>query len=301
MAKLLLIDYSVLIGIQKIISYHSFEIAKKGTAEKRPITAPSEQLKVVQKRILRLLQPIKRRNWLISGEKGKSYIDNGKAHIIGKYALTIDIRKFYDNCIREPVYHFFTEKLMVSPDAAKLLSDIVTYNRGIPTGCPTSQIIAYYAYADMFDEIADLAVNYSCVFTLYVDDMTFSSQYSFDKDKLCLEIDRTLRKYGHKPKYKKIKYYSKNDAKPITGTIVTSDNRLDVPNGLQEKVFNRFIGIKKQLSVSDASFDTEIAEEITKLRGQLQAVQNIVPNKFSEIKRVMTQAQKEITAGRLSG
>lgn len=34
-----------------------------------------------------------------------------------------------------------------------LCTDIVTYDGGIPTGCPTSQIIAYYAYENMFNEI----------------------------------------------------------------------------------------------------------------------------------------------------
>lgn len=43
--------------------------------------------------------------------------------------------------------------MLNSPDVAKILTDIVTYNGGIPTGCPTSQLIAYYAYEDMFANI----------------------------------------------------------------------------------------------------------------------------------------------------
>ena len=47
-----------------------------------------------------------------------------KAHLDGKYVLTIDIKKFYDNCTREPVYQFFVQKLKTSPDVAKKLTDI---------------------------------------------------------------------------------------------------------------------------------------------------------------------------------
>ena len=38
-------------------------------------------------------------------------------------------------------------------DIAEILTAIVTYNGTIPTGCPTSQIIAFYAYQNMFQEI----------------------------------------------------------------------------------------------------------------------------------------------------
>lgn len=143
--------------IDSIIGYHKFEIDKKHSNERREITAPDKILKAIQRRILYLLHRVIRPEWLISGEKQKCYIDNGKAHLDGKYVLTIDIKKFYDNCTRGPVYQFFVQKLKTSPDVAKKLTDIITYNGGIPTGCPTSQIMAFYAYSDMFSEIADLA------------------------------------------------------------------------------------------------------------------------------------------------
>ncbi len=38
-------------------------------------------------------------------------------------------------------------------------------------------------------------------------------------------IDCVLRKYGHKPKYPKVKYYGPSDYKPITGTV----SRLNSP------------------------------------------------------------------------
>lgn len=57
--------------IDTIIGYHSFEIDKKHSQEKRQITAPDKTLKLVQRRILYLLQKVIRPNWLISGEKPK--------------------------------------------------------------------------------------------------------------------------------------------------------------------------------------------------------------------------------------
>lgn len=77
--------------IDSIIRYHKFEIDKKHSDEKREITAPDKILKAIQRRILYLLHRVIRPEWLISGEKQKCYIDNGKAHLDGKYVLTVII------------------------------------------------------------------------------------------------------------------------------------------------------------------------------------------------------------------
>ena len=290
LAKLLNVDYDTLVSIQGIISYYTFKTNKKGTSEKRDITAPNSELKKIQKRVLILLQRVIRPGWLISSEKGKSYIDNGKAHLGCQYALMVDIKKFYDNCGRESVYLFFVNKLKTSTDVAEILADITTLDKKIPTGCPTSQIMAYYAYSDMFYEIAQTATKHTCVFTLYVDDMTFSSANPFDKDKLCSDIDRVLRKYGHKPKYKKVRYYSSKESKPITGTIVTPDNKLDIPNSLQNKVYDGFKDIKAL--AEGIEIDCETTKKIATLCGQIQAAKNIDSGRFQEIGRIVKRKWK---------
>ena len=284
---LLRLDPGGLKMIDGIIGYHKFEIDKKHSDEKREITAPDKTLKAIQRRILYLLQRVIRPEWLISGEKQKCYIDNGKAHLNGKYVLTIDIKKFYDNCTREPVYQFFVQKLKTSPDVAEILTNIITYNGGIPTGCPTSQIMAFYAYSDMFSEIADLAKQCGCKFTLYVDDMTFSSKEPFSSHQLSQMIDRVLRKYGHKPKYPKVKYYGPSDYKPITGTVVTPEHSLAVPNGLQKTIYDAFQTVKPLIGVETCS--EEDARQILSLKGQIQAACNIEDGKFPEIRRLTNQ------------
>jgi len=290
--QLLCIESGGLKKVENIISYHAFDMDKKCTkkgqiAEKRKITAPDNTLKRIQARILFLLQKVERPNWLFSGEKGKCYIDNGKAHLLGTYVLTIDIKKFYDNCKREPVYRFFADDLQTSNDVAAKLTDIVTFSGGIPTGCPTSQLLAFYAYQKMFSEINNIALNFNCKFTLYVDDMTFSSTSSFDPKALAREVDKILRKYGHKPKYKKVRYYSKHDPKPITGTIVTPEHKLDVPNNLQMKVYMNFQDIKYRKGETVTSVEEQ--RLLLKLKGQIQAARNIDETRFPEIGRITSQ------------
>lgn len=271
--------------INSIIKYNQFQRDKKGTDEKRDILAPCRNLKLIQTRILSLINKLKRPDWLMSGEKGKCYIDNGKSHLLSNYVLTIDIKKFYDNCKREAVYRFFKDYLKTTGDVAGVLTDIVTYNHGIPTGCPTSQLIAYYAYRNMFKEINNIAQSYGCKFTLYVDDMTFSSIVPFKNKELANDIDIILRKYGHKPKYPKVRFYSKKYSKPITGTIVTYSHQLEVPNNLQKKIYENFHEIKNIKSNIDLTSEQE--KLLLSLKGQLQAAKNINNKIFPEIGRVV--------------
>ena len=291
LAFLLHLELKELEHIDGTIGYHSFEIDKKDSKEKRKITAPNKNLKKVQRRILFLLQRVIRPDWLISGEKGKCYIDNGKAHIDGRYVLTMDIRKFYDHCVREAVYQFFIQKMKTAPDVAKLLTDISTYNMGIPTGCPTSQLIAFYAYADMFSEISDVAQESGCVFTLYVDDITLSSNKPIPIRIMIRKIDCILRKYNHKLKYSKIKYYHPSDYKPITGIIISPNQKILTPNTLQHKIYTDFIKLKTKLIDGNETLSEEEGKELSTLTGRIQSSCNIEYGKYPEIKRIIKGSQ----------
>jgi len=57
--NLLLLNEEEFKSIEKIIRYHSFSQAKKD-GDKRVITAPNEELKRIQKRILKLFTYVKR-------------------------------------------------------------------------------------------------------------------------------------------------------------------------------------------------------------------------------------------------
>ena len=76
-----------MIGLQKYalntisrkITYYKFLKAKKGGGE-RVVTAPTTYLKTTQRSLYNLMSRIEKPDWLISGCKGKSYIDNAKLH-----------------------------------------------------------------------------------------------------------------------------------------------------------------------------------------------------------------------------
>ncbi len=69
----------------------------------------------------------------------------------------------------------------MSEDIAGLMTDLVSFGKCLPTGAPTSQIMAYWTYNKTFDEMVNIANKYNSIFTLYVDDMTFSSNEAISK------------------------------------------------------------------------------------------------------------------------
>lgn len=291
LSEKLMIDYAELKKLCSIVkdSYSSFSIGKKD-GDQRAITAPKQKLKSIQKRVLRLLTNVQRPEWLISGERGKSYITNGQMHLNSDYLLTMDVKKFYDNCKREYVYRFLLDIMQTSKDVASVLTDIVTFNGGIPTGCPTSQMLAYYAYQEMFINIHRIAQKHNCIFTLYVDDMTFSSDMPFDPKKLMQSVDIELRRFGHRLKYSKVKYYRKGIHKLVTGVVVSKNHTLLIPNNLHRKIYTGTMQIKKLMANQAIMQDLESLKTSRSLQGRVQSARNVEKLIFPEVKRLVERA-----------
>ena len=243
------------------------------------------KMKKWQRRVWDLMARIEKPDWVISATKGKSYKDNASKHRSNGYVMTMDISSFYPSCVREYVYRLFRERLECSPDVAQCLTDICTYQGGIPTGSPASQAVAYFAYAKMFEEIEDLARTYGCTFTLYVDDMTFSSQDNFSWKKLAYEVDGVLHKYGHRAKGSKTKYRLPGDFKIVTGVCLAPDGALVAPNKLRSKIVGNTRSLK-------ASGDLSL---LSRIQGQIQAADYVegrrtFPGIRSELERIAEAA-----------
>ncbi len=265
LARLLKTDLNNLNRLSKSIEqeYYTFN-------NKRQITAPKKELKVIQKRVLNLLNKIEKPDWVISSTKEKSYLDNAHYHIGAQYVCTTDIRSFYNNCSRDRVYQFFAKKLLTSPDVAKLLSDITTLNY-IPTGSPSSQILAYFAYEEMFINMFNVSQEFNCKMTLYVDDLTFSKGNSFNYQKLINYIDIEARKFDHSLKYKETNYKSVKKGAKITGVIL-KNHELKIPNNLRMSILKDFEDIKN---------NQERKHQVISLKGKINAARLIEPNHFN--------------------
>lgn len=289
LAALLRVDLGQLNTRNQWIGYR-IDTKPKKHGGYRVIHVPEEKLKPVQHRIQHLLARIEKPEWVFSGTRGKCHIDNARYHEGSPFVITADISSFYDSCEREAVYRFFLERMDVASDVAEILSDLTTYrdratNRCcIPTGSPCSQLIAYFAYQDMFDELHQIAVRYGCKFSLYVDDITLSS-YEAISDPRSMEkmLEHTLSAFGHHLKWSKTKYRGRAQHKVVTGVALTAGNgSVSVPNNLGERVIDGMRDVKHgQL------------DKACSVLGQIGAARQITPGVFPEAEHVVLRTLHE--------
>ena len=282
LAKLLSVELKDLESMRSDDYYKIFSI-KTGKKE-REVQEPKETLKKVHAKLQKLLKPLLyESDYLTSGKKRVSYIDNAKMHTGSKYVLTLDIDSFYSKSQREFIFKFLNKEMKMTEDVAWLLADVLSYRNFIPTGSPVSQIISFLSYRKTFDKINSIANSNKCGFTLYVDDMTFSCANS--PKRLIDAVNKELKKVSLQIKKKKTKLYGKNEDKLVTGVCI-SDGKITIPNKLRHKIHEKWKEIK-ELKKSDQDI---LEKDILSFIGLAEAAQQIEDDQM--IKKRQSQIRK---------
>lgn len=265
----------------------------------RLIEPPCAELKKIQKRIKQMLGQIIVPGNVFSGIKGRSYADNAVMHT-GKNRrnlFKIDLTAFFPSISRETVYRFFYEDLCCSPDIAEILTNFTTIDlyksqtnrleeifsfldsKGVLcknhliSGAPTSQIMSYLVNHHMFDEMQKVADENSAVMTIYVDDVTFSTENHISKE-FRNRIFAIVRKYGYKISKTKVKKYTKLYPKLVTGVVINSEGKPVIKNSMREKI------IKEHNYLRVHPHDKESRQ---RLRGLLTAARQVNKHAFPTI------------------
>jgi len=245
--------------LDKIIPYIDTD------GKSRLIEVPDKELRAIQKKIKNMLGKLVLPDYVFSGVKGKSYVDNATHHSGTKFTYKVDVTAFFPSISREKVYLFFREKLKASPDVAESLTNLTTVDlhmkeniqeihdflrkKNIKTwnhlisGAPTSPILSYLANSDMFDALYSLSKENKIVMTVYIDDIVFSSSYRISY-KIRTKILNIIKQYGLQVNKKKLKLYTRKYPKKITGVIIDKNGNSEVPNSLRKKIITELHTLK---------------------------------------------------------
>ena len=211
----------------------------------RLIEEPFEALKAVQRRIKDLLSRIEHPNWLYSGIRGKSYIDNAEQHAGRRCLYSIDIDSFFQSARKEYVFRFFRYVLRQPEDVAWAITDLVTYSDHLPTGSPSSQALAFWAYRPMFEMMHENARDMGGLLTLYVDDITVSSNGNLAlADDVLTSLTGVLSGFELEINKGKTKRRDRDQWKVVTGAAISPIGNLDVPNRLRKKIHDHITLLK---------------------------------------------------------
>jgi len=222
--------------------------------EGRDVCACSSKIKRHHKRLIKLFN-IEKSNYLKSGVKKQSHITNVIHHKGSNFFLLIDIKNFYPSITKSKIKRQLIVTYKQSSNVAEFISNLVTIEqkksngkRALVTGSPISQYFAYVINKKMFDELNELALNENVKFSIYVDDITFSSK-TIITYKFLTKVYNILKKYGysiHKGKIYRGKIGKKSK---ITGVHLTKYGfRLLEKHKLKIRNFLKKDNDKKKLS-----------------------------------------------------
>jgi retron-type reverse transcriptase len=153
--------------------YHTFEIPKRAGGT-RTIHAPDDRLKALQGAILhRVLSGLRAHPAAHGFERGRSIVTNARPHVGKAVAVSLDLRDFFPSTEARRVRRYF-RAIGWSRIASGMLSDLCTYEGGLPQGAPTSPRLSNLINYRMDARLAGLAHSLGADYTRYADDITFS-------------------------------------------------------------------------------------------------------------------------------
>ncbi|MFA5302981.1 MAG: reverse transcriptase family protein [Candidatus Nanoarchaeia archaeon] len=198
--------------------YNSFTISKKNNKGVRQIFRPNDNLKSIQKNILKNILYSFGINSNANGfVKKKSIVYNAKKHINKQIIFKTDIIDFFPNITSDRVYGLF-DRLGFNEKNCNYLTDLCTYKNMIPQGAPTSPYISNLICFRLDKRLTNLALKLKLEYSRYADDITFSGK-SISKSVIDL-IYKIVKDEGFMLSKDKSVFLSKGNRQKITGLIV---------------------------------------------------------------------------------
>ncbi len=212
--------------------YHTFFIWKDDAhTKKRWISAPDEDLKRIQRKILdRVIYKYYGTSPNSHGFViGRSIKTNAMLHLNRKMVLKMDLRDFFPSFTREMVRGSLVSRL---PKAVSKCFDTIIelclLDGKLPQGAPTSPAIANIGASYMDLSFAGMAKTNNMTYTRYADDLVFSSDWE-SIGKIVPIVKRVASSFGFTVANHKIHILRKGRRQTVTGLVVNNDGFVSVP------------------------------------------------------------------------
>ncbi|HAU36527.1 MAG TPA: hypothetical protein DCX07_02280 [Phycisphaerales bacterium] len=240
--RLVLVELSARLGVSVAelqaarVEYAQFTVPKRRGGQ-RKISAPSDGLKTLQRRILyRLLGRLKSHPTVQGFERGRSIVTNAVPHVGRAVVLRMDIRDFFPTTTAKRVEMYF-RRTGWDAESAALLTRLCTHEGGLPQGAPTSPRLSNLVNHPMDARLEALAATAGATYTRYADDLTFSLPQDTPGTtaRLIGSTKAILRSYGYRlHQDKKLRIWRRHDRQMVTGLVV--NERANLPRRLRRKL-----------------------------------------------------------------
>ena len=134
----------------------------------------------------------------------------------------------------------------------------------------------------MFDEMQNQADKSSIIMTVYVDDVTFSCDQRISRE-FKRRILKIVEEYGFQTANSKVRTYTKNYPKLVTGVIIDPNGHLTVKNSLRKSIIDEH----DKLRNNPDNFQSR-----QRLRGLVTAARQVDRNAFPAVHRYAFDREK---------
>ncbi len=225
------------------LKYNTFDIPKKHGGV-RKISAPSDDLKLIQRRLSDLLisylnaissSKILKNSISHGFEPGKSIITNAESHRNRRYVFNVDIKDFFGTINFGRIRGIFIkdEDFQLSESVATILAQIACHENALPQGSPCSPAISNLVGHVLDIHLVKLAARTGCYYTRYADDLTFSTNTKTFPKRIAepidskqhiwipgRELERLVKLGGFELNPKKTRMQYQDSRQEVTGLIV---------------------------------------------------------------------------------
>lgn len=220
-------NLAILLGIPKFVLtryifqadsfYKVFRICKRSGRGYRTISAPSSELKGIQRWIsIFVLRNIPLPEECVGFRIKHSIYDNAFPHVNKDFVLHLDIKDFFPTITIPRVIGLF-KSLGYSKEVAFGLGKLTTYKKKLPQGAPSSPSISNIICRKLDSRIRGFCRKRNWSYTRYCDDMTISGIGHVPQKNIISEI---IRDEGFEINLRKTSLMRRNVSQRVTGLVV---------------------------------------------------------------------------------
>ncbi len=242
----------------------------------RTITAPSDKLKEIQRRIKASLLDDYPYPSYCYGLGGNTLKQHGRKHGGRSTTVQVDLRDFYPSIRHKLVYEMWSNKFNYPHEVARMLTKLTTMNGSLQQGFPTSSHIAAIVAEDYTNSVNEYCKFHGLIFTQYIDDLNISGK-NIDQRLLFKTIVPMGRKYGLVIKKSKTKVNASCVGKEVTGVAIF-ESRTRAARRIRQRAIRALKGY------SDSPKDELAKRRVAGYRGFLKHLSKRDGDKYTKLR-----------------
>ena len=212
------------------------KLIPKRTGGMRQLHVPNERLMDLQRRILhRLLRRLRAHPAATGFERGQSIVHNARRHCGQLVLIRLDVHDFFPTTRADRIDAYF-RRIGWNAEAAALLTQLTTHERGLPQGAPTSPRLSNLVNFGIDQRLANRVVRFRGVYTRYADDIAIS--LAFDKGRrvrgLIQYAGKLLKAHGYELHSRKQRILRPHQRQVVTGLVV--NEKVQLPRELRRRL-----------------------------------------------------------------